>query len=99
MALVTVPASTANLGAGFDCLALALELRNRIEVNDTGEGTGFELSVEGEGAESVPRDGRNLIMQAMERAFQEVGRRPAGRLRIRAVNGIPLGSGMGSSAA
>jgi homoserine kinase len=97
--LVTVPASTANLGAGFDCLALALELRNRIEVTDSGEGSGLALSVEGEGAQSVPRDERNLIVRSMERVFQVVGRRPAGRLRIHAVNGIPLGSGMGSSAA
>jgi homoserine kinase len=99
MPVVTVPASTANLGAGFDCLALALELRNRIEVTDLGEGTGLELTVEGEGAQSVPRDGRNLIVRAMERVFDEVGRRPAGKLRLHAVNGIPLGSGMGSSAA
>ena len=99
MPVISVPASTANLGAGFDCLALALELRNSIEVTDTGEGAGLELTVEGEGAHLVPRDGRNLIVQAMERVFEEVGRRPAGRLRLHAINRIPLGSGMGSSAA
>ena len=99
MPFVSVPASTANLGAGFDCLALALELRNSLEVTDTGEGTGLELSVEGEGAQHVPRDGRNLIVRAMERVFETVGRRPAGRLRLHAVNRIPFGSGMGSSAA
>ncbi len=99
MVIVSVPASTANLGAGFDCLALALELRNRIEVTDLGSGTGLELRVEGEGADQLPRDGRNLMVRAMERVFQVVGRRPAGRLSLRAVNGIPLGSGLGSSAA
>ncbi len=99
MPLISVPASTANLGAGFDCLALALELRNHIEVTDTGTGRGLELTVEGEGAASVPRDERNLIVRSMERVFEAVGRRPRGRLRLHAVNGIPLGSGMGSSAA
>lgn len=101
MVIVSVPASTANLGAGFDCLALALELRNRIEVTDLGSGSGLELRVEGEGADAdqLPRDGRNLMVRAMERVFQVVGRRPAGRLSLRAVNGIPLGSGLGSSAA
>lgn len=99
MPLVSVPASTANLGAGFDCLALALDLRNTIAVTDLGQGTGLELTVEGEGADSVPRDGRNLIVRAMERVFDEVGRRPAGRLKLHAVNRLPLGSGLGSSAA
>jgi homoserine kinase len=96
---ITVPASSANLGAGFDCLALALELRNRIEVSEAEEGSGVALTVEGEGAATLPRDGRSLLLRAMERVFQEVGRRPAGRLNVRAANGIPLGSGMGSSAA
>jgi homoserine kinase len=96
---ITTPASTANLGAGFDCLALALELRNSIEVSDEGEGSGLALAVEGEGADSVPRDERNLIVRAMERVFAVTGRRPVGRLRLHAVNRIPLGSGMGSSAA
>ena len=99
MPVVSVPASTANLGPGFDCLALALDLRNTLEVTDTGEGSGLELSVEGEGAHLVPRDGRNLMVRSMERVFAVAGRRPAGRLRVRAINGIPLGSGMGSSAA
>ena len=96
---ITTPASTANLGAGFDCLALALELRNTLEVSDSGQGSGLEMRVEGEGADSVPRDERNLIVRAMERVFEVTGRRPAGRLRLHAVNRIPLGSGMGSSAA
>lgn len=99
MPVISVPASTANLGAGFDCLALALELRNSLEVTDTGAGAGLDLTVEGEGAQHVPRDGRNLIARSMERVFAEVGRRPAGRVKLHAVNRIPLGSGLGSSAA
>ncbi len=96
---VSTPASTANLGAGFDCLALALDLRNVVELVDTGEGSGLEVTAEGEGATRVPLDARNLIYRAAERVFERVGRGPAGRLRLRAINGIPLGSGMGSSAA
>ncbi len=96
---VSTPASTANLGAGFDCLALALNLRNVVELWDTGVDTGLEVTAEGEGATRVPLDSRNLIYRAAERVFEHVGRGPVGRLRLRAVNGIPLGSGMGSSAA
>ena len=96
---VSTPASTANLGAGFDCLALALDLRNVVELTDLGEGSGLELTAEGEGAGRVPLDSRNLIYRAAAGVFERVGRGPAGRLRVRALNRIPLGSGMGSSAA
>jgi homoserine kinase len=92
---VSVPASTANLGAGFDCLALALDLYNTVDFEEIE--SGLEITVEGEGAGQVPRDETNLIIRAAERVFAHVGRRPRG-LRVRAVNGIPLGSGMGSSA-
>ena len=93
---VSVPASTANLGAGFDCLALALDLRNSVEFEEV-EG-GLEVTVEGEGAGRVPLDATNLIVKAAGRLFARVNRRPRG-LRVRATNRIPLGSGMGSSAA
>jgi homoserine kinase len=96
---VSIPASTANLGAGFDCLALALNLRNVVELWDTGRGGGLEIDVEGEGEERVPLDASNLIYRAAEKVFAAVGRRPSGLLRLHAINGIPLGSGLGSSAA
>ena len=95
-ATVSVPASTANLGAGFDCLALALGLRNTVEFYEIKQG--LEIDVEGEGAERVPVDTTHLTLRAAEKVFEKVGRRPEG-LRIHAINGIPLGSGMGSSAA
>jgi homoserine kinase len=97
--IVSVPASTANLGAGFDCLALALNLRNTVTVVDWGEGHGLDLEIEGEGAGSLPRDDDNLLARALRRLFDEVGRRPEGRLSLHAHNRIPLGSGLGSSAA
>jgi len=96
---VSTPASTANLGAGFDCLALALNLRNVVELWDTGRGSGLEIDIEGEGEDLLPIDDSNLVYRAAERVFARLGRRPSGLLRLHAVNGIPLGSGMGSSAA
>ncbi len=96
MAIASIPASTANLGAGFDCLALALSLRNTVELSEIP--AGLQIEIEGEGAETLPRDERNLIARAAEVVFTRAGRRPPG-LRLRAVNAIPLASGMGSSAA
>jgi homoserine kinase len=96
---VSTPASTANLGAGFDCLGLALNLRNVVELWDTGRGSGLEIDVEGEGEDLLPTDDSNLVYRAADRVFTKCGRRPTGLLRLHAVNGIPLGSGMGSSAA
>jgi homoserine kinase len=96
---VSTPASTANLGAGFDCLGLALNLRNVVELWDTGRGGGLEIDVEGEGEDLLPTDDSNLVYRAAERVFARVGKRPAGLLRLHAVNSIPLSSGMGSSAA
>jgi homoserine kinase len=93
---VTIPASTANLGAGFDCLALALGLRNTVELWEIS--AGLEIDVEGEGEGRVPLDPTNLIVRAAEQVFEKTGKRPTG-LRVHAINAIPLGSGMGSSAA
>src|SRR4030066_204220 len=74
---VSAPASTANLGAGFDCLALALGLRNTVELWEIS--AGLEVDVEGEGEGRVPLDSTNLILRAAEKVFEKVGRRPAGR--------------------
>jgi homoserine kinase len=93
---VSVPASTANLGAGFDCLALALGLRNTVEFWEIHQG--LEIDVEGEGEDQVPLDPSNLLVRAAEKVFEKTGKRPAG-LRIHKVNAIPLGMGLGSSAA
>lgn len=92
----TVPASTANLGPGFDCLGLALGLHNEVELSPAEEGV--EVEIEGEGADRLARDRSNLILQAAWRAFERIRRSPAG-LRLRSVNRIPLSSGLGSSAA
>ena len=93
---VTVPASTANLGQGFDCMALALGLRNTIELSPAE--TGFEMTIDGEGADRLRRDRGNLILRAADALWKRVGF-DSGGLSVRAGNGIPLGSGLGSSAA
>jgi homoserine kinase len=89
---VTAPASSANLGPGFDCLAVALELRNEVVVAASG-GDG-SVRVEGEGAAGVPADASNLFV----RAFAAAGADPAG-VSFAMRNGIPLARGLGSSAA
>jgi homoserine kinase len=88
---VTAPASSANLGPGFDCLAVALELRNEVVVSASGDGA---VTVAGEGAGRVPADASNLFV----RAFAAAGADPAG-LSFAMRNGIPLARGLGSSAA
>ncbi|PWB77696.1 MAG: homoserine kinase [Candidatus Methylomirabilota bacterium] len=94
---VRVPASTANLGPGFDTLGMALSLYNEVELSDEGEG--LQLHVEGEGKVDLERAGeRNLAVQAARETLRDLGFEPAG-LRVRQINRIPLGRGLGSSAA
>lgn len=97
---VTVPATSANLGPGFDALGLALDLRDRVtaEVLDAAPGAGPEITVEGEGAGSVPLDADHLVHRAMKAAFAHMGcETPA--LRLHCHNVIPHGRGLGSSSA
>ncbi|MCU1531775.1 MAG: homoserine kinase [Arthrobacter sp.] len=93
---VRVPATSANLGPGYDSLGLALSLHDTLTVEtlDNGE-LQFELT--GEGAESLPRDASHLVMRAITNALERLGFRHQG-LRITAENIIPHGRGLGSSA-
>jgi homoserine kinase len=93
---VRVPASSANLGPGYDTFGLALGLHDEVVVR-VGE-DGLDVDVAGEGAEQVRRDRRNLVVKAMDRAFAALGGRPRG-LEVRCLNRIPHGRGLGSSAA
>ncbi|MBI1869929.1 MAG: homoserine kinase [Chlamydiae bacterium] len=93
---IKVPASTSNLGSGFDTLGLALELVNEIEISISGKSLSVEI--EGEGAQELPKNGSNLFVQAMDLGFKSCGKtRPKG-LQVRMVNHIPLARGLGSSA-
>jgi homoserine kinase len=93
---VSVPASTSNLGPGFDCLGMALALHNRVTL--AFKEAGLEVTVSGEGKGTLATDGTNLVVRAARRLFKEIGGEPGG-LRIEQENGIPVGSGLGSSAA
>ena len=100
--LVEVPASAANLGAGYDCLALALDLVNRIELEVRGWSRGeVDLSVDGEGAGELPSDRTNRFVRALESILTEVrGELPVGAAwGVEMRNKIPLARGLGSSAA
>jgi homoserine kinase len=93
---VTVPATSANLGSGFDALGLALDLRDELEgvvVPD-----GLEVVVSGEAADEVVLDEGHLVVRAMRAAFDAMGEQPSG-LRLTCRNAIPHGRGLGSSAA
>ncbi len=92
---VRVPATTANLGPGFDCLGLTLDLWNEAEFTLAGQGV--EVSVEGEGAGRLPQDENNPIIAAARLVYQRAGQ-PLPGLRVRCKNCVPLGSGLGSSA-
>lgn len=93
---VDVPATSANLGPGFDSLGLALELRDDLEA-EVLEG-GLVVEVSGAGADDVPRDESHLVVRSMRRAFDALGEHPAG-LRLSCTNVIPHARGLGSSSA
>ena len=91
---MTVPASSANFGPGFDVLGVALALHN---VAELAEADGLTVEIEGEGAESLPRDGRNVVVRGA-RLVYEAAARPFPGLAVRQRNGIPPSRGLGSSA-
>ncbi|MBC7261410.1 MAG: homoserine kinase [Chloroflexi bacterium] len=94
--IVRVPATTANLGPGFDCLGMALELHNVITVWTTKGG--LDVRIEGQGATDLRWGEENRVLRAMRAAFEEAGKRLPGLL-LELQNLIPLGRGLGSSAA
>ena len=94
---IRVPATSANLGPGFDALGLALTLYDDIVVRVTDE-PGLSVDVAGMGAASVARNARNLVVRSMYAAFKQLGGRPRG-LEIVCANRIPHSRGLGSSAA
>jgi homoserine kinase len=96
--LVRVPATSANLGPGFDALGLALGLHDEVEAAVTASGLTIEVS--GEGAAEVADAGeRHLVVRAMRVAFDDLGVDQPPGLALRCINRIPHGRGLGSSAA
>lgn len=95
---VRVPASSANLGSGFDTLGLALGLYDTVDVEPgTGEPGAVVVEVAGSGAGAVPLDERHLVVRVLLAALHQFGLRPPA-LTLRCVNSIPHGRGLGSSA-
>lgn len=99
---VTVPASTANLGPGYDTLGMALGLYDVVEVHTAGSGTHVEVLDAGAGmiggSIDVPTDETHLVVRALRRACARLDVSPPG-LRLRCHNAIPHARGLGSSSA
>jgi homoserine kinase len=95
--LVKVPATTANLGPGFDALGLALNLWNEAEFTCTDDNR-MAVTVNGEGELVLPRNAENAVVEAALQVFELAGKSCPG-LHVNCHNRVPLGSGMGSSSA
>jgi homoserine kinase len=95
LAQVSVPATSANLGPGFDCFGLALELRDLYAAQILDEAI-FDVDVTGEGADELKKDKSHLVIRSMLRAFEHMGQKPRG-IALRALNNTPHGRGLGSS--
>ncbi len=95
--LVKVPATTANLGPGFDALGLALNLWNETEFIATDDKQ-IILSIDGEGAGKLPTDANNPIVDAALQVY-DMAQKSCNGLRIHCINRVPIGSGLGSSSA
>jgi homoserine kinase len=94
--VVRVPATTANLGSGFDCLGMALEVHNTVTAQVVP--SGLDVRISGEGEEALRWGEENRVLRAMRLVYQQANRRLPG-LRLDLENTIPLGRGLGSSAA
>jgi len=92
---VRVPATTANLGPGFDCLGLALDLWNEVRFSVVGDRV--EVILEGPDPAGLPRDETNLVARSFLRLCEEAGKTPPAGLRIDCDIRVPMSSGLGSS--
>lgn len=94
--VVRAPATSANLGPAFDAAGLCLSLFDEVQVRATA--AGLRVHVQGEGAGTLPRDERHLVLSSMLAAFDVLGSRPPG-LEVACHNRIPQARGLGSSSA
>jgi len=93
---VQVPATSANLGPGFDSLGLALAMHDRYIAQVLDEQV-IDIDITGEGADNLPRNEKNLVIKSMYKGFEFLGGKPRG-VALRALNVIPHSRGLGSSA-
>jgi len=94
---VRVPATSANLGPGYDSIGLALQIYNELTLS-VAEGKQSTVEITGEGALSLPRDGSHLSLKAADLLFERAGEEPPA-WRLHQHNRVPPASGLGSSAA
>ena len=94
---IRVPATSANLGAGFDCLAVAFNLWNQASIDFSGNG--YRVRVHGEGEDVLPQDDSNLIIKAFKHTLKKLKLQEPKGVLFSCENHIPMSSGLGSSAA
>eukprot|EP00920_Eleutheroschizon_duboscqi_P036976 GHVT01088654.1.p1 GENE.GHVT01088654.1~~GHVT01088654.1.p1 ORF type:complete len:226 (+),score=27.50 GHVT01088654.1:631-1308(+) len=92
---VTAPATTANMGCGFDCMGMAVDVWNDVTIQESDQ---FKVTIEGEGAEKLPTDETNFVVRGCQAAYKALGI-PFPPLAFRCVNRIPFDRGLGSSSA
>lgn len=97
---VRVPATSANVGPGYDCIGIAVDLWSEVTVSRVpdGDDVGFEITAEGEGAEAMPKDETNYLVVGCKAAF-DTANRPLPALKYHVVSRIPYARGLGSSSA
>ena len=101
---VKVPASSANIGPGFDCLGIALPIYNTVTIEETViPGTGIEINMMAEDEaidemvfENIPKDENNIVYRAVELLYNSIGQEPT-ELKINIESQIPIARGLGSS--
>lgn len=96
MVTVRIPATSANMGPGFDSMGIALKLYNYVSAEETDGG--LEIEITDSTREFLPTDETNLVYRCMKRVFDEVGYRPRG-IKLTLTNNIPVTRGLGSSSA
>ncbi len=94
---ISVPATTANLGVGFDCLGAALTMANEFQFTAVDTDTKLKIIVEGKEADKVSTDASNLIYQSFLQLYQQIRQTPP-NVEILIKLGVPLSRGLGSSA-
>lgn len=99
--VVRVPATTANMGPGFDTIGMALDIWTEITVDvlPDSENVGLQLTNEGEGAQELPTDESNLVVVGLKAAYKAANEQMPKNLKIHCKNRIPFARGLGSSSA
>lgn len=91
---IKIPATSANLGSGFDSIGLAIDLWNFVTIKDGP----FRIDINGYGEDELPNDSNNLVYQSFSRLFQEIGK-SVPEVSMECENNIPVARGLGSSSA